>query len=100
MGFCGPCSASEPAEVDVMDGRIVRIRPFDYQARGAEGGKEPLVRWAIKARGREFKAAEKSEITPFALATKHRVYSPNRILYPMRRVDWDPNGERNAQNRG
>ena len=39
MGFCGPCSASEPAEVDVMDGRIVRIRPFDYQARGAEGGK-------------------------------------------------------------
>ena len=39
MGFCGPCSASEPAEVDVKDGRIVRIRPFDYQARGANGGK-------------------------------------------------------------
>lgn len=100
MGFCGPCSASEPAEVDVKDGRIVRIRPFDYQARGANGGKEPLERWSIKARGHEFKAAEKSEITPFALATKHRVYSPNRILYPMKRVDWDPNGDRNPQNRG
>ncbi len=24
----------------------------------------------------------------------------NRILYPMKRVDWDPNGERNPQNRG
>jgi len=27
-------------------------------------------------------------------------YSPNRILYPLKRVDWDPNGERNPQNRG
>ncbi|MGV8083990.1 MAG: molybdopterin-dependent oxidoreductase [Coriobacteriia bacterium] len=97
MGFCGPCSASEPAEVDVNGGRIVRIRPFGYQA---NAGEDPLARWSIKARGGEFKAAEKSEITPFALATKHRVYSPNRILYPMKRVDWDPNGERNPQNRG
>ena len=24
----------------------------------------------------------------------------NRLLYPMKRVDWDPNGERNPQNRG
>ncbi|MDR2108731.1 MAG: molybdopterin-dependent oxidoreductase, partial [Coriobacteriales bacterium] len=96
MGFCGPCSASEPAEVDTIDGRIVRVRPFDYQL--ASTGK--LARWSIRARGREFVSAEKSEITPFALATKQRVYSPNRILYPMKRIDWDPQGERNPQNRG
>ena len=34
------------------------------------------------------------------LAYKKRAYSPNRIKYPLKRVDWDPNGERNPQNRG
>jgi len=34
------------------------------------------------------------------LAYKKRVYSPNRILYPLIREDWDPNGERNVENRG
>ena len=33
-------------------------------------------------------------------AYKKRTYSPNRILYPLKRVDWDPDGERNPQNRG
>lgn len=97
MGFCGPCSASEPAYVDVKDGKILRVRPFRYADAYTD---KPLKRWSIKVRGKEFKAAEKAEITPFALAAKHRVYSPNRILYPMQRVDWDPKGERNPQNRG
>ena len=34
----------------------------------------------------------KTLIPPFSLAYKKRVYSSNRILYPMKRVDWDPNG--------
>jgi anaerobic selenocysteine-containing dehydrogenase len=42
----------------------------------------------------------KTLIPPFATGYKKRVYSPNRILYPLKRVDWDPNGERNPQNRG
>ena len=42
----------------------------------------------------------KSLITPFSLGYKKRIYSPNRILYPLKRVDWDPDGERNPQNRG
>ena len=37
---------------------------------------------------------------PYQIAYKKRVYSPNRILYPLKRVDWDPKGERNPQNRG
>ncbi len=44
--------------------------------------------------------AWKSLPSPFSLAYKKRVYSPNRIKYPLIRVDWDPNGERNPQNRG
>ena len=28
------------------------------------------------------------------------IYSPDRLLYPMKRVDFDPDGERNPQNRG
>ncbi len=97
MGFCGPCCASDPAEIDVKDGKILRTRPFSYTGRRST---EELNSWSIKARGREFKAKEKSEITPFAVAYKERVYSPNRILYPMQRVDFDPKGERNIQNRG
>ena len=42
----------------------------------------------------------KSLPSPFSLAYKKRTYSPNRIKYPLKRVDWDPNGERNPQNRG
>lgn len=97
LGFCGPCTASDPAEIDVKDGKILRTRPFSYTNHASDEG---LNSWTIKARGKEFRAKEKSEITPFALAYKQRVYSPNRILYPMKRVDFDPNGERNIQNRG
>ena len=42
----------------------------------------------------------KSPIAPFGLGYKKRIYSPNRILYPLKRADWDPTGERNPQNRG
>src|SRR5205814_2332369 len=37
---------------------------------------------------------------PHALALKSMVYSPKRVLYPMKRVDFDVNGERNVQQRG
>ena len=96
-GFCGPCSASDPAEIDVRDGKILRVRPFSYVEHQSKDG---LNAWSIKARGKEFKAAEKCGLSPYAILTKNRVYSPNRVLYPLKRVDWDPKGERNPQNRG
>src|SRR4030042_461671 len=45
---------------------------------------------------------------PISLASKKRVYSPARIRFPMKRVDFDPSGVpgstgpggRNIQNRG
>ena len=42
----------------------------------------------------------KAAPSPWSLAYKKRTYSPNRIKYPLKRVDWDPKGERNPQNRG
>lgn len=35
-----------------------------------------------------------------AYAVRDRLYSPGRIRYPMKRVDFDSKGERNTQNRG
>jgi len=35
-----------------------------------------------------------------AYAVRNRLYSPDRIRHPMKRIDFNPEGERNPQNRG
>ena len=79
--------------VDVKDGKIVRIRPlhFDWKY-----DRKDFNAWRIEAHGQMLEPSFKSLIPPYALAYKERVYSPNRILYPLIREDWDPNGERNV----
>ena len=42
----------------------------------------------------------KTLVSPWTVAHKSTIYSPKRILTPLKRVDFDPNGERNIQNRG
>ncbi len=96
-GFSAVCNGSHVAAVDVKDGRIIRIRPFRYDWKYDEKEYRP---WTVEARGKELKAPVKTPVGPFGLAYKKSIYSPNRILYPIKRVDWDPNGERNPQNRG
>ena len=54
----------------------------------------------MERNGKTFEPLMKSVPAPWSLAYKKRTYSPNRIKYPLKRVDWDPNGERNTQNRG
>ena len=83
--------------VDIKDGKIVRIRPFHYDWKVK---REEIRNWALEKNGKKLEQAWKSLPGPFSLAYKKRVYSPNRIKYPAVRVDWDPNGERNPQNRG
>jgi len=97
LGLSGVVYGSNWAEVDVKDGKIVRIRPAQYDK---EYSWEHMKPWTITARGKEYKAGTKTELPPFSLVYKKRAYSPNRIPYPMKRVDWDPDGERNPQNRG
>jgi molybdopterin guanine dinucleotide-containing S/N-oxide reductase-like protein len=82
-----------PVFVDVKDGKIIRITPIDFDASDAKP-------WVIEARGKEFSPPSKATVNQHTLAWKSMVYSRDRILYPMRRVDFDPNGERNPQNRG
>jgi trimethylamine-N-oxide reductase (cytochrome c) len=79
--------------VYVKDGKIVRITPIDLQAGDAAS-------FTIKARGKTFSPRRRAIGNPHTLNAKSQIYSDRRLLYPMKRVDWDPNGERNPQNRG
>ena len=83
--------------VDVKDGKAVRIRPFHYDWKY---DKKKFNAWKIKRNGKTLEPLMKALPGTFSLAYKKRTYSPNRIKYPLIRVDWDPKGERNPQNRG
>jgi molybdopterin guanine dinucleotide-containing S/N-oxide reductase-like protein len=82
-----------PVFVYVKDNKILRITPIEFDKSDAKP-------WTIKARGKTFTPPHKTTISPHTQIFKSMIYSPDRILYPMKRVDFDPNGERNCQNRG
>jgi trimethylamine-N-oxide reductase (cytochrome c) len=82
-----------PVFVYVKDGRIIRITPIDFDDNDAQP-------WTIEARGKKFTPPRKTTLSPYSFAWKSLVYSPDRLLYPMKRVDFDPNGTRNCENRG
>jgi trimethylamine-N-oxide reductase (cytochrome c) len=83
---------------DKKNGRIVRGRrvPFDKDY--------PEIKpWTITARGKSWTVPTKSPGPAYYLSHRKRTDSPNRILYPLKRVDWEPGGDPdkvNAQNRG
>jgi trimethylamine-N-oxide reductase (cytochrome c) len=97
LGLSGGIFGAAPCAVDVKNDRIVRIRPLHYDAKYDPKTFNP---WQIKKNGKTLDPMYKALPSPFSLAYKKRVYSPNRIKYPLKRVDWDPDGERNTQNRG
>ena len=82
-----------PVFIDVKDGKILRMIPIEF------GDDDPQP-WTIKARGMNFTPPRKTTLAPHGQNAKSIVYSPDRLLYPMKRVDFDPDGERNTQNRG
>jgi anaerobic selenocysteine-containing dehydrogenase len=83
--------------IDVKNGKILRIRPLHYDWKYKRNEFNP---WKMKAHGQGFESNMKTLLSPINLAYKKRVYSPNRVRYPLKRVDWDRDGERNPQNRG
>jgi trimethylamine-N-oxide reductase (cytochrome c) len=98
ISFCGvPENGSNASMVDVKDGKIIRIRPMHYDWKYDPKDMNP---WKMESRGKIFEPSMKTLLPPYSIAYKNRVYSPARILYPMMRVDFDPNGNRNPQNRG
>jgi len=82
-----------PIFVYVKDGRILRTTPIDFDETDAPT-------WSIKARGRTFTPPRRTTLGPHGACQKSMVYSKARLLYPMKRVDFDPHGERNIANRG
>jgi len=82
-----------PISVYVEDGKVVRVRPLQVR-------EEDYKPWVIEAEGKKYSPPKALRISPPVHAERNRLTSENRILYPMKRVDFDPSGERNQQNRG
>jgi len=97
LGFCAHGNDSNSSIIDVKDGKIIRIRPLPF---GWKYNPKAFNSWKMEAHGKTLEPAMKSLIPAFSLSYKKRVYSPNRVLYPLKRVDWDPDGKRNPENRG
>ncbi len=82
-----------PIFVYVKDGKILRTTPMDLADDDAGS-------YTIEARGKTFTPPRKTTLAAHGQCQKSMVYSKSRILKPMKRVDFDPNGDRNIQNRG
>jgi anaerobic selenocysteine-containing dehydrogenase len=105
MSFLGSSWGANACMVDVQDGKVLRIRPLRYHERYSPGEVRP---WVMHARGGTFYAGDKTLPPSLSLAYKKRIYSPARIRFPLKRVDFDPRGApgsvgpggRNVGNRG
>ena len=72
-----------PLAIYVKDGKIVRMTPISFDSKDPEP-------WTIRARGKTFTPPRKTSLAPHGQNAKSMVYSPDRLLYPMKRVDFDP----------
>ncbi len=85
-----------PIRIHTEDGVIRRVRPLVFD----ETDPKP---WKIEARGRTFSPPKNTTVSLVALQEKDRVYSYDRLKYPMIREDFveTPDGKnRNTENRG
>src|SRR6266705_1143025 len=92
MRYCNMTNGG-PVHIYVRHGKIVRMTPIDLT-------EDDGASWTIEAKGVKLTPPRKTTLAPHGQNAKSIVYSPDRLLYPMKRVDFDPNGERNPQNRG
>lgn len=74
-----------PAFFYFKDGKIIRIIPIEFDDEDAQP-------WNVRVRGKTFTPPHRTTIMPHTLVLKSIIYSPDRILYPMKRVDFDPRG--------
>ena len=93
----GPAGGLPSVVYSDEEGKIIRIRPYHYDE---EHDWESLNPWKIEAHGKVFGPPKRSLPACYYLTYKKRIYSENRVRYPLKRVDWDPKGDRNPQNRG
>ena len=81
----------------MKDGKIARIRPLRMDKKYSL---EEINPWTLEIDGHKLYSGTATTIPPLAITYKNRVYSKNRVPYPLKRVDWDPNGERHPETRG
>ena len=86
------CCTGGPVYVYVKDGKITRIEPLELSKDDAT--------WVIEARGKKFSPENRARVSAYALAERSRIYGSSRILHPLKRVDFDPKGDRKQANRG
>ena len=87
LGFSSFGCGSHPSVVDVKNGKIIRTRPLHYDWKYDS---EEFNPWKMEARGKVLEPTMKALIPPFSIAYKKRAYSPNRILYPLKRAIGTP----------
>jgi len=88
------CTSGGPIFVHVKDNKIIRVRPLVFDdAKDAPS-------WKLRVQGKDYSPLRKACISSYTLTEKMKVYSEDRLKYPMKRVDFDPNGERHPENRG
>ena len=67
----GVGDAGNPSTAEVKDGKIVRIRPYDFSERFSKEIEKN--KWKIEARGRTLTPPSRAPISPFGLTYKTRV---------------------------
>src|SRR5215510_926640 len=67
-----------PVFVYVKDGKIVRMTPIEF-------GEDDPAPWTIRARGIDLTPPRKTTLAPHGQNAKSIVYSPDRLLHPLRR---------------
>ncbi len=83
---------------DVKNGKIIRGRSLHFDSKYPE-----LKTWTLKAKGKSATPPNCSMSSPFNFCCRHMVDSPVKLLYPLKRIDWEPGGDSakiNPQNRG
>jgi anaerobic selenocysteine-containing dehydrogenase len=87
------CTNAGPISVYVRDGQVVRIRPL-------VADEQDFKPWTIQAGGRNYTPPKQFNVAPFVLTERNRLYSKDRIRTPLKRVNFDPKGERHCASRG
>jgi trimethylamine-N-oxide reductase (cytochrome c) len=80
MRYCNMTNGG-PVFVDVKNGKIVRMTPIDLTENDGAS-------WTIEAKGQKLTPPRKTTLAPHGQNAKSIVYSPDRLLYPMKRVDF------------
>lgn len=82
-----------PLFVTSENDEIIRTEPLQFRA-------DEVDSWQLEKNGKVYRPPLTQPVLPWGLAAKQVVDSENRVLHPMKRVDWDPSGKRHPEMRG